>query len=77
MPWSFRKSISVGPFRISLSNSGVGLSVGAPGFRTGINSKGRRYTSMTVPGTGLRYQVNHSTKKGDGVASWLRRMLGL
>ncbi len=55
MGWSYRKSISLGPFRINLSKSGVGYSVGGPGFRTGVNASGRKYTSVSVPGTGLRY----------------------
>lgn len=53
----FRKSVSFGPFRVNLSRSGVGYSVGGPGFRTGIRSNGRRYTSVGLPGTGLSYQT--------------------
>ncbi|HVA49312.1 MAG TPA: DUF4236 domain-containing protein [Pirellulales bacterium] len=55
MGWSYRKSASIGPFRINVSKSGVGYSFGGKGFRTGVNARGRRYTSMSVPGTGLRY----------------------
>lgn len=55
MGWSYRKSISAGPFRLNISRSGVGYSVGGKGFRTGIRSSGRKYTSVSVPGTGLRY----------------------
>lgn len=55
MGWSYRKSYSVGPFRISVSKSGVGYSVGGRGFRYGVNSHGRSYTSASIPGTGLRY----------------------
>ena len=35
MGFYYRKSVRVGPFRINLSKSGVGLSTGVPGFRTG------------------------------------------
>lgn len=55
MGWSYRKSVSIGPFRVNLSKSGVGYSLGGKGFRTGVNVRGRRYTSISVPGTGLRY----------------------
>jgi hypothetical protein len=53
--WSYRKSLKAGPFRVNVSKSGVGYSVGARGFRTGVRSSGRRYTSASIPGTGLRY----------------------
>ncbi len=55
MGWSYRKSTRIGPFRVNFSRSGVGYSVGVKGFRAGINSRGRSYTSVSIPGTGLRY----------------------
>ncbi len=55
MGWSYRKSFKAGPFRVNVSKSGVGYSAGSRGFRTGVRTSGRRYTSMSVPGTGLRY----------------------
>lgn len=62
MGWSFRRSISLGPFRINLSKSGISYSVGMAGFRTGVNAKGRRYSSVSIPGTGVRYQKTHGGK---------------
>ncbi|MEX2287521.1 MAG: DUF4236 domain-containing protein [Planctomycetaceae bacterium] len=62
MGWVFRKSINIGPFRINFSKSGVSFSVGAAGLRAGINSRGRKYTSATVPGTGWRYQKTFKKK---------------
>jgi len=59
--WSFRRSITLGPFRINFSKSGISYSFGMAGFRTGVNSQGRRYSSMSVPGTGLRYSKTHSS----------------
>lgn len=56
MGWSFRKSISLGPFRINLSKSGVGFSIGAGGFRVGKKATGGSYTSVSIPGTGIRYE---------------------
>ena len=58
MGWSFRKSARLGPFRVNLSKSGVGYSVGGRGFRVGTNAKGQRYSTFSIPGTGLRYQKN-------------------
>lgn len=62
MPWSFRKSITLGPFRINFSKSGISYSFGMFGFRTGVNSKGRKYNSYSIPGTGVRY---HKSAKSD------------
>jgi hypothetical protein len=66
MGWSYRKSVNLGPFRVNLSKSGVGYSVGGKDFRVGVNSKGRRYEALTVPGTGLHYR---SEGKSRGQAS--------
>lgn len=63
MGWSFRRSINLGPFRINFSKSGISYSFGLAGFRTGVNAKGRKYSSVSVPGTGLRYQKNESSKR--------------
>ena len=56
----YRKSIKLGPFRVNLSNKGVGYSVGGTGFRTGISGSGRRYTSFSLPGTGMGYRTTGS-----------------
>ncbi len=63
MGWSYRKSVGLGPFRINLSKSGIGYSVGAGGFRTGVNARGRSYKSFSIRGTGLRY-YSSSSKQG-------------
>ena len=68
MGWSFRRSITLGPFRINFSKSGISYSFGAAGFRTGVNARGRRYSSFTVPGTGFRYQKTHKKKEDAEVA---------
>ena len=62
MGWSYRKSVHVGPFRVNLSKSGIGYSVGEKGLRMGVNSKGRRYESLSIPGTGISYRS--SSKSG-------------
>lgn len=66
MGWSYRKSVNLGPFRVNLSKSGIGYSVGGKDFRVGVNSRGRRYEAATVPGTGLHYR---SEGKSRGQAS--------
>ncbi|QDK36416.1 DUF4236 domain-containing protein [Bdellovibrio sp. NC01] len=53
MGWRVTKSINFGPLRITFSRSGVGWSVGARGFRTGVDSKGRKYSHTSIPGTGI------------------------
>ena len=35
MGFYYRKSVSLGPFRVNAGKSGVGCSVGGKGFRTG------------------------------------------
>jgi hypothetical protein len=40
MGFYVRKSIKAGPFRYNLSKSGVGVSVGVPGFRVGAGPRG-------------------------------------
>ncbi len=40
MSFYVRKSIKAGPFRYNLSKSGVGVSVGVPGFRVGTGPRG-------------------------------------
>lgn len=55
MGFSYRKSIKMGAFRVNVSKSGVGYSVGGKGFRTGRTAKGRTYSAFNVPGTGVRY----------------------
>ena len=57
MGFYFRKSASFGPFRINASRSGLGYSIGGRGFRTGVSARGRTYTRMSLPGTGLGYQA--------------------
>ena len=45
MGFSFRKSFKIGPFLISISKSGIGISTGVKGMRAGIDSKQRAYVS--------------------------------
>jgi hypothetical protein len=56
MGWSFRRSKSLGLFRLNFSKSGLGFSFGVPGARIGVNAKGKKYVRGGIPGTGLTYQ---------------------
>lgn len=55
MGFRFYKSVNFGAFRVNFSKSGVGYSVGVPGFRyTVMADRGERIT-VPVLGTGLSY----------------------
>lgn len=56
MGFRFRKSINLGGgTKINFGKSSVGISSGFKGFRTSINSKGRKTTSVGIPGSGISY----------------------
>ena len=74
MGFYYRKSVNLGPFRVNVGKSGVGLSVGPKGFRTGVSSKGRRYSTFSLPGTGLGYRTG---PKGQGCLLLLVSLLGV
>lgn len=38
---------------MNLSRSGVGYSVGTRGFRVGKDAQGRKYSAISIPGTGI------------------------
>jgi hypothetical protein len=61
MPFYLRKSISVGPFRFNLSNSGVGVSVGVKGFRVGTGPRGH-YVHAGRGGLYYRASLGQSTR---------------
>lgn len=57
MGFYVRKSIKAGPFRFNLSKSGVGVSVGVPGFRVGSGPRGN-YVHMGA--NGVYYRTSRS-----------------
>lgn len=65
MGWSFRKTNSFGPLRITFSKSGVSFSLGAKGVRTRIDSHGKRTTTVSIPGTGISYRSSGKSKKNE------------
>ncbi len=60
MGFYVRKSLSAGPFRFNLSTSGVGVSVGIPGFRVGTGPRGN-YVHMGRGGVYYRATLNGRT----------------
>lgn len=73
----FRKSIKFGPFRINVSNTGVGWSVGTRGFRTGVSAKGRPYTTTSIPGTGLSHTTTSPRASGCATTAIMLCAVGL
>ncbi|MEG2412651.1 MAG: DUF4236 domain-containing protein [Clostridium sp.] len=64
MGFRFRKSKNFGPFRVNLSKSGIGWSVGGKGFRYTKRADGKTQTTASIPGTGISYvDVKGSNKK--------------
>ena len=58
MGLKWRKSMSVGPIRANVSNSGVGWSINLGLCRLGLNAQGRLYFSAGIPGTEQYYRTN-------------------
>ena len=63
MGFRFRKSFGKGPFRVTVSKSGVGYSVGGKGFRVTKKAGGGIRTTASIPGTGISYVKDYSDKK--------------
>ena len=59
MGFRYHKSLNLGPFRLNVGTRGVGFSLGGRGFRTGVSGSGRRYTTFSLPGTGISYRKDH------------------
>lgn len=63
MGFRFRKSFGKGPFRLNISKSGIGWSVGGKGARYTKKATGGTRTTLSVPGTGISYVTETSKKK--------------
>ena len=61
----FRKSVRIGKLaRINISKSGLGASMGVPGFRIGMGADGKVRRTVGIPGTGVYHtEVIASPKK--------------
>ena len=57
----FRKSVNFGPFRATISKSGISYSAGVAGARVTKRADGRIQTTAGIPGTGAYYTETHKT----------------
>ena len=67
----FRKSLKLGPFRATLSKSGVSTSVGVKGYRVTKLANGKTMKTASIPGTGVSHVTVEShpqqpQKRGKG-----------
>lgn len=53
--FSYRKSFKAGPIRVTASKSGISYSAGVKGARVTKRADGRVQTTLSAPGTGMRY----------------------
>ena len=63
MGYRFRKSFKAGPFRTTISKSGISTSVGIKGARITKKANGKTITTLSVPKTGLSYTTEKNTNK--------------
>ena len=71
MGWRFHKSVNFGSFRVNFSKSGIGYSVGVPGFRYTVMANGKERVTVSLPGTGISYVEEYGRKTKD--KNWKRR----
>lgn len=74
----FRKSVSILPgVRLNLGKQSASISVGVPGFRKTINTKGQVTTTVGIPGTGIYYVDTKKTgSRRQAHVSETRRVTG-
>ena len=70
MGWGFRRSLKFGLFRVNLSKSGIGYSVGTRGIRFGKDAKGRKYRALSIPETGIFKRDYFQSKQTGPSPSW-------
>ena len=78
MGFRFRKSIVMGPFRVNVSKSGLGWSVGAPGARYTRLANGRTRITTSIPGTGVSWveesknepETTNIEQKDENLTGW-------
>lgn len=63
MGFRLRKSFGSGPFRVNLSKSGVGWSIGGKAARFTKKAGGGYRTTTSIPGTGISYSKDHGGKR--------------
>ena len=55
MGFRYRKSVKMGPFRMTFSKSGVSYSVGVKGARITKRADGKIQKTLSIPGTGISH----------------------
>ena len=73
MGFRFRKSVSFGPFRATISKSGISTSVGVKGARITKRADGKTQTTVSIPGTGISHVSTASSKKTEPVSKPITR----
>lgn len=64
MGFRFRKSFKIAPgVKLNINKKSFGLTIGKRGAHYTINSKGKRTTSIGIPGTGLSYTSTSGGRK--------------
>lgn len=63
MSFYLRKTVKAGPFRVSLSRSGLGVSTGVPGLRVGTGPRGS-YVRVGAHGVYYRQTLSHPSRPG-------------
>lgn len=66
MGFRFQRRVKILPgVHLNFSRSGMGVSFGPRGLKLGVDGKGRQYSSVGIPGTGIS-QRNYVTADDDG-----------
>ena len=69
MGFRFRKSFKIAPgVKLNINKKSFGLTIGKRGAHYTINSKGKRTTSIGIPGTGLSYTSTSGGRKRQKIA---------
>jgi len=63
MGFSYRKSVKMGPFRVTASKSGISYSAGVKGVRVTKRANGKVQTTLSAPSTGLRHTTSTSSSR--------------
>lgn len=64
MGFKFRKSFKIAPgVKLNFNKKSTGITLGGKGVHYTLNSKGKRTTSIGVPGTGLYYSTSNGNSK--------------
>jgi len=67
MGFRFRKSIKIAPgVKLNVNKKSMGISVGGKGVRYSVNTKGKRSTTFSIPGTGISYTETSGGKSKKG-----------